>query len=184
MKRRIRLALAAGILLLAANEAGAQFGGGGFPGGGTGRRGGARGSAGDSGKSAQRPSQPEARADVFQTTLEELRVDLKLDAAQQSAWNSYTGKLAALMSDLIRERNRSLPGVAAAPQGAPQQLDRIVMTAQNRATAIEDVAAAAKALYAMLSPEQKSVADARLAGVTSMAISTQTEGGAGRAHGK
>ena len=58
------------------------------------------------------------------------------------------------------------------------------MAAQNRATAIEDITAAAKALYAMLSPEQKSVADARLANVTLMAISPQSEGGAGRARGK
>ena len=182
MKRSLRLALAAGILLLAMNEAGAQFGGG-FPGGGAGRRGGARGGTGDSDKAAQRPAPPEMRADLFQTTLEELRIDLKLDAAQQSAWNSYTGKLAALMSDLIRERNRSLPGVTAAPQDAPQQLDKMVMTAQNRATAIEDVAAAAKALYAMLSPEQKSIADGRLANVTSLALSPQSDPGAPRARG-
>jgi len=80
------------------------------------------------------------------------------------------------MSDVARERARNQPGVsAAAPQTAPQQLDKLVMSAQNRATAMEEVAGAAKNLYAMLSPEQRSVADGRLANVTSLAAAPRSE---------
>jgi LTXXQ motif family protein len=164
------IALAA---LFAADEACAQIGGGGFPGGGSaGRRGGIRG-----GTERQQPrTQDEPRQDVFQTTLEELRIDLKLDAAQQQAWNTYAEKLVALMSDVARERARKQPGVApAAPQTAPQQLDQLVITAQNRATAVEEVATAAKSLYGMLSPEQKSIADGRLANVSSLAAAPRPD---------
>ena len=180
-RTKARLALIAVVLVLAANEASAQLGGG-FPGGGAGRRGGMRGGAGDADKS-QRPAQEETRADTLQITLEELRIDLKLDNAQQAAWNSYADKLAALLSDAARERRRSMPGVTTAAASAPQQLDRMTMAAQNRATAIEDVATAAKALYALLSPEQKSVADARLANVTSLALASSSEANQARARG-
>ena len=44
-----------------------------------------------------------------------------------------------------------------------QQIDGIVDSARNRLTALQDIAASAKALYETLSPEQKPVADARLA---------------------
>jgi hypothetical protein len=166
--------------MLVANEASAQLGGG-FPGGGAGRRGGMRGGAGDADKS-RRPPQAESRADTFQITLEELRIDLKLDNGQQAAWNSYAEKLAALLSDAARERSRSMPRVTAAAS-APQQLDRMTMAAQNRATAIEEVATAAKALYALLSPEQKSVADARLANVTSLVLASSSGASQARAPG-
>ena len=170
--RPARIGLIAIAALFAASEASAQFGGG-FPGGGgTGRRGGMRGGTE---RSQPRP-RDEPRQDVFQTTLEELRIDLKLDAKQQNAWNAYAERLAALMSDAARERARNQPGVAPVPQTAPQQLDHLVMSAQNRATAMEEVAGAAKALYDMLTPEQKSIADGRLASVTSLAVSPRPEG--------
>ena len=46
---------------------------------------------------------------------------------------------------------------------APQRLDAIADSARNRLTAVEDVVDAGKALYAMLSAEQRVVADRRLA---------------------
>lgn len=170
MRRGTRATLIAFGLLFAASEAAAQLGGG-IPGGG--RRGGMRGS---SGASEKRPAQQETRVDLFQATLEELRIDLKLDAAQQAAWNTYAGRLAELLADVARERSRAQPGVSATPEAAPQQLDKLVMSAQNRATALEDIASAAKALYVTLSPEQKAIADGRLAHVTSMAISPVSPG--------
>ena len=155
-------------VLFAASEAAAQFGGGGVPGGG-GRRGGTRGD------STQRPTLPEPQQNLFQTSLEELRIDLKLDAAQQAAWNAYADKLTALMNDNARERARAQVGAGAAPQAAPQQLDQLVISAQNRATAIEDAVTAARTLYDKLAPEQKSIADGRLANITGLAASPPPE---------
>ena len=169
MHGAIRFAVVA-LLALLAGEALAQFGGN-FPGGGQGgRRGGNRGGDTDRSSQSPRPAQPEQRADLFQTTLEELRVDLKLEGAQQRDWNAYVEKLTALMSDVARERSRSGPAPTAAAATAPQQIDRLVAVAQNRATALEDVSVAAKALYAGLRPEQKTVADLRLAHVSSLAL--------------
>ena len=61
-------------------------------------------------------------------------------------------------------------------QNASQQFDRIADSAQNRATAVEEAAAAGKALYAMLAAEQKALADVRLANV----LSTVLGSGAGQ----
>jgi hypothetical protein len=44
-----------------------------------------------------------------------------------------------------------------------QRLDHAVDVARNRFTAVENIAAAAKKLYAGLTPEQQSMADPRLA---------------------
>ena len=150
------------VLLLAAHEASAQLGGG-IPGA---RRG------GESGRAIPSLPERESGQKIFQTTLEELRVDLKLDATQQRAWNAYGDKIAALLGDLAREHTRGQPGQK--PEGqalsAPQQLDRLSASAQNRATAVDEVVAAAKSLYATLNAEQKAIADARLASVTSLAL--------------
>jgi hypothetical protein len=167
--RRIVLLTAAA--LFAAGDAGAQWGG--IPG--TGRPGGLRSRNGMADKSQQRA--PEApRANAFQTTLEELRIDLKLDAAQQAAWNGFADKLAALLADVARERSRSQPGTEAATLTAPAQFNHLAMVEQNRATAIEDIAASAKSLYEKLSPEQKAVADGRLANVASLVLASPYTG--------
>ena len=160
--------------LLVANEAFAQLGGG-FPGGGgfpAPRRGSMRG--GDSGRSVPSLPERESGQKLFQTTLEELRVDLRLDAKQQVAWNAYADKIAALLNDLAREHSRGQPGKKPEEgQTAPKLLDQISVTAQNRATAVDEVVVAAKSLYGTLNPEQKAIADARLANVTSLALSQE-----------
>ena len=46
---------------------------------------------------------------------------------------------------------------------APKRLDALADVARNRLTAIEDIADAGKALYAALTPEQRTLADRRLA---------------------
>ncbi|MEO6564404.1 MAG: Spy/CpxP family protein refolding chaperone [Casimicrobiaceae bacterium] len=46
---------------------------------------------------------------------------------------------------------------------APQRLDALADGARNRLTAVEDIVDAVKALYALLTPEQRNVADRRLA---------------------
>ncbi len=92
--------------------------------------------------------------------LHELHEDLKLTPAQEPAWQAYTDKLQALASDLARERSRAQ---SSAQLNAPQQFERTLDMARNRLTGLEDIAAAAKSLYEMLTPEQRSVADSRLA---------------------
>jgi hypothetical protein len=151
--------------LAAAADAAAQFGGGmpgsgGMPGGG-GMRGG-RGGGGDrnTAREQQRPAAAQPRADALEQTIEELRVDLKLQPVQMPAWESYAGKVRALAGDIARSRSQMPPG----PETKLlQRIDRSVDEARNRLAAIEDVSDAAKALFAVLAPEQQLVADPRLA---------------------
>jgi hypothetical protein len=96
---------------------------------------------------------------VLEHTLEELREDLKLRPQQQPAWDAYVEKVRTLAADVERERRRASAPVEAA---ALARIDRAVDAARNRYTALEDIAVAARALYATLSPEQKAVADQRL----------------------
>jgi hypothetical protein len=51
-----------------------------------------------------------------------------------------------------------------------QRIDRAVDMARDRLTAIEDIALAAKSLYARLTPEQQQVADPRLANIIALPL--------------
>jgi hypothetical protein len=159
------LFLLAGVATLAAPQSMAQFRGG-IPGGSGGMRGGGgRDGATDSARS-QRPAVQQIAPPQTDVVMHELYEDLKLTPAQQPAWQSYADKIQALASDLGRERNRAQAATQAGAQlNALQQFDRTLDAARNRLTALEDIAAAAKALYESLAPEQKSIADARLAAI-------------------
>ena len=158
LRRLAWASLIAVTAIVAAGEASAQFGGG-FPGG-SGR--GSRGGRGDGGRDVQqqRPAERQGGPDAYYVTMEELRIDLKLTAEQQPSWDGFVRKLDAMRADLARERARAGRGAAA---DAPQQIDQAVDSARNRLTALEDIAAAAKGLYATLNEEQRKVADPRLA---------------------
>ena len=91
--------------------------------------------------------------------LLELEDDLKPTAAQRAVWAGYYDKVSRLADDVVRNRNE-----VRFPKGtAPEQLDFIAQTVRNRMTAVEDIADAGKALYAVLNAEQKAMADNRLA---------------------
>jgi hypothetical protein len=70
-----------------------------------------------------------------------------------------------MASDIARERNR---GRANAQSDPVQRIDHSVDVARDRLTALEDIASAAKTLYASLSPDQKSAANPRLATIIPM----------------
>lgn len=109
----------------------------------------------------ERPARvPEARPDQLEELLEELREDLKLERAQQPLWDSYAEKVRALVLDIARERGRAQEIEKQPPL---KRLDHGVDVARDRLTALEDIAAAARALYSRLSPEQQRTADPRLA---------------------
>ena len=153
------------VVLAVAADALSQFGGG-FPGGGS-----KRGNRGDGDRNAsreqQRPAAAESRANSLEQTIEELRVDLKLRAEQMPAWEAYTGKLRALAGDIARSRNQ----MPAGPEtDVLQRLGRSVDAARNRLAAVEEASDAAKALFALLTPEQRAAANPRLAAIVSMQV--------------
>ena len=144
------------VLAAAANEAMAQF----RPGGG------ARGSREGPMSRDQRPGGeqgPAIQEDAVSLTeyrLQLLREDLKLTSVQQPLWDAYAGKVSALAADISREQGRLR---ATLRLKALERIDQSVDVARNRLTALEEIASAAKALYGRLTPEQQSIADARLA---------------------
>jgi hypothetical protein len=148
------------IAATAALESPAQFGGG-FPGGGM------RGSRNrpESSNRDQRPPVQNNSPEQVEDRLGMLEEDLHLSADQRAAWQSYADKVNALAVDIGREREHGPLG--GGQINALAQIDRAVDTARNRLTALEDIAAAAKTLYGNLTPQQKSVADPRLATIVS-----------------
>jgi hypothetical protein len=136
------------MLAIAAADASAQIGS---------RRGGGPGGVD---RSAKVQEKPQNSIDQLALILAQLQEDLKLTAGQQAAWDAYVRNLEALASDVARERGRTKEVMQ---MKVLQRLDHAVDVARNRLTAVEDIAAAAKKLYAGLTPEQQSTADPRLA---------------------
>jgi hypothetical protein len=149
MNRRTWLAATVPAVAALAAPAWAQFGG-------------RRGNRGSQERSRKEDGSADAKEPVnpLEVTLKEFHDDLKLTAEQEPAWQAYADKVRALAGDVARERAQRL---AAPPSGVLQRIDRTTDIARNRFTALEDVAEAAKALYARLTPEQQAASDPRLA---------------------
>jgi len=149
-------------LAVIATDVSGQYGGGGMFGG-RGGRGMNRGDATRSGNSTQRPVQSEeALYDQTEYRLSLLEDDLHLQPEQRQPWQSFADKVRAYAGDLARERAR---GAASSSGVGLQHIDHAVDSARNRLTALEDIAGAAKILYAALSPEQKTLTDARIVSI-------------------
>jgi hypothetical protein len=90
----------------------------------------------------------------FGLHVAEVQQRLKLQTSQQAAWDLYAQRVQALMQDQLR-------GVPRGPdnEDALHQINRRVDLVRNRLAAMEDIADAASQLYAVLSPEQRKVAD-------------------------
>ena len=156
------------VAVFAATEAMAQFPGGGSRGGSRGGdRGGDRGAArGPAPGAAGGPRSPvqENMATQVQIVLAEIEEALRLTPLQERAWQDYAQKVVALTTDIMREQGRARTGSESSPN-ALQQIDHLVDVERNRLTALEDIQSAGKRLYDMLVPEQKKLADARIARV-------------------
>jgi hypothetical protein len=130
-----------------------------YPGGGAGgARGGMRP---DTTRSvpAEAPLSPGA---LVQMQLDQLEDDLKLGPAQRGAWNAYADRVQKLADSAARSRFEARTAMADATS-APAQLDQIAGAAHSRMAAIDEIVELGRALYAMLAPEQKAIADPRLA---------------------
>jgi hypothetical protein len=96
---------------------------------------------------------------MLEQTIEELRIDLKLQPTQVPLWEAYVNKARLLASDIQRERSMT---TASTQTSALKLIDQSVDIARNRLAALEEVADAAKAFYSRLAPEQQLIADPRL----------------------
>jgi len=145
-------------ICIAVTDSQAQFGGFGSR-----SRGGDQGQGGK--QNYQNNHQPPDPDSYEQTEyrLALLEDDLHLQAAQRTPWNTFADKMSAYASDLARARARSttIPATGNSFNGV-QVIEQAADAARNRATALDEVAIAAKALYATLSTDQKMLADIRI----------------------
>jgi hypothetical protein len=162
---RISIAIAALTIALAGVEACAQYPGGGQSGG-RGIPGGAGSTPGIRSSQDRRgerpPDTPVSLIGEVEMQLDRLEEDLRITAAQQAAWDAYARKVIRLADDVARARFAAR-ATQEAPATALQQFDRLADVARNRLTAVDEIANAGRALYAVLTPEQKALADRRLA---------------------
>jgi protein CpxP len=107
----------------------------------------------------------------IEVTLHEFHEDLKLTDAQQPAWEAYVDKVRALINDAAKEQRGQRQSVQTT---VLQRIDRIVDSARNRLTALEDIAQSAKSLYSGLTPEQQKMADPRLANLIAMPLAAKS----------
>jgi hypothetical protein len=155
MNKRKLIALFGGALL--ADRAFAQFG----------RRGrGGTGPGASQGKMGKEPTP------TLEVTLHELQEDLKLVPEQQPLFDAYAEALRGLANDVARERQRQNAAKAVSAT-LVERIDRNVDALRNRLTAVEDIAQAAKTLYARLNPDQQRAADPRLATLMLLPLSQE-----------
>ena len=105
---------------------------------------------------AQTPPPPTAAAGG--AGLPGVHAQLGLQPTQEAAWQKYEGAVNAYIALRYQER----PVLASQDDAAPAQIRRLVDQHANRLAALEDIEAAAKALYAMLSPAQQKLANQSL----------------------
>jgi hypothetical protein len=81
------------------------------------------------------------------------KAELKITDAQAGEWNAFTDVLRG-----IAAKRRTMPQ-AEGPATAPEQIERTVAALSLRLDAMKSVVTAAKPLYAVLSDDQKKIAD-------------------------
>jgi len=97
--------------------------------------------------------------------LARLKSDLKITAAQETAWNAYAEQIkqhAGEMQALHSTMQNSASGNTRPT--APERAERQAQFAKQQQEYLERLAVLTKDLYAALTPEQRTLADQRLGG--------------------
>ena len=129
------------------------------------------------GPAVQRPAHRQhasrAPSERIEARLAYIKTALKITDAQQSQWDSFANVLRGQARDMdkrMQERRaqyaQRTPGAQRPDRPNVTAIERLERTQQRmtvRATRLNEVLAAAKPLYAALSPEQKQVADQMIA---------------------
>lgn len=170
----------AAMLTIGEAESFAQFGGhSGFGG----VFGGTRGGRGEMRQNHESPVD-RPTPDSYQQTQHNLmlmKMDLQLKPEQEASWQKFSDKVMAYASDLSLDRARvGIPesqGTAAV--NGLQYLDQATAGARSRVSELEDIRNAANTLYESFTPDQKKIADARMASVISPRPDAQGGGSKG-----
>lgn len=125
---------------------------------------------------AKGPAGPQAplSREQLEYHLGTLQVDLRLTPEQTTAWQTFSDRILALQADMERQRGRNASAVAvsAASVGGIKPIANAVDAARNRLTALEDIESTGRALYQTLQPEQKALANLRMASFVTPLLKT------------
>lgn len=142
--------MVAGIATASLAVAGVVFA---HPGSGMGPMGGMHGGIGPGGRMAA--ADPTA---AMETRMGELKIELKITAAQESAWQAFTAKAKQQAQSMQSMRTKMQESSASAPDRMAQRTEFM----KTRVSSMEAMSASLKELYAVLTPEQKAAADKNL----------------------
>jgi len=118
-------------------------------------------------------------SEIHGELLARVEADLVITTAQRPAWDAYCAAVGALMNDQMRTGHS-----VARSDDAVRQIDRKVDVVRNRLAAMEDIGRAAERLYSVLTPEQRRIADIRLAATVPALYSGVNDADRGGAAGR
>ncbi len=95
--------------------------------------------------------------------LAALKVELKITPDQDTAWQTFTTKARQQADTMIARHTQMSSQTPATTLSAPERLAHRTEFAKQRIAGMETMTAAVKDLYAVLTPEQKALADRQLA---------------------
>jgi len=98
---------------------------------------------------------------MSEASLAQLKTDLAITAAQEAAWQAFAGKAAeqAAQMQTLREQHRA----AGVPTTAPEQMSLRIGHMTQRLASMQAMNTALTDLYAVLTPEQRKLADQSMA---------------------
>lgn len=94
-------------------------------------------------------------AAIIDSHLADLKAELKIGTAQEAAWQSFAGKARQQAETMQAMRGKMLDATGTAPERMAQRTEAMKQQIAN----METMSAALKDLYAVLTPEQKAIAD-------------------------
>ena len=107
---------------------------------------------GISGPRAMMMADPAAMADKH---LADAKIELKITADQETAWQTFAGKAKQQAASMQGKRGQMQQMQGTAPERMSQRADMM----KSRAEQMESMSTSLRDLYAVLSPEQKALAD-------------------------
>jgi Spy/CpxP family protein refolding chaperone len=94
-------------------------------------------------------------AEMAETRLADLKAQLKINTSQEAAWQAFAAQAKAQAGGMRALRDQMQDGTGTAPERMAQRAAAM----QQRADRMATMATAFGALYGVLTPEQKAIAD-------------------------
>jgi LTXXQ motif family protein len=122
----------------------------------------AHGASGGASHGRGHSGDPAATADQ---RLSRLKADLKITSAQEPAWTAYAEQIKQHAGEMQAMHGTMHEGTSGNTRpSAPERAERQAQFAKKQQEHLERLAVLTKDLYAVLTPEQKTLADQRLGG--------------------